>query len=100
MKSKRSIYIQHSSLIGQLVKKLNLLNREQKVCYGLTIPQCYTIETLGHKDQQTMKELSAGMGVSISTMTRVVDILVRNGILVRKGNPDDRREVRRVCAAG
>ena len=88
------IYIQYSSLIGQLVHKLNVLNREQKICYGLTLPQCFTIETLGQKNDQTMNQLSKGMGVSLSSMTRVVDVLVRDGILLRHENPQDRREVR------
>ena len=92
--SRDTIYVQYSSLIGQLIRKLNVLNREQKVCYGLTLSQCYTIEILGQKENQTMKELSHDMGVSLSSMTRVVDVLVRDRILARQENPDDRREVR------
>lgn len=94
MKTKKTICSQYSSLIGQLIRKLNVLNKEQKICYGLTPPQCYTIETLGQKCNQTMKELSQDMGVTVSTMTRVVDVLVRINIVTRKENPADRREVR------
>jgi len=94
MRSTKTIYIKYYSLIGQLIRKLNVLNREKKVCYGLTLPQCYTIENLGRQTQQSMKELSQDMGVSLSTMTRAVDLLVRDGFIVRKENPTDRREVR------
>ena len=92
--NRETIYIQYSSLIGQLIRKLNVLNREQKICYGLTLSQCYTIEILGQQGNQTMKDLSNGMAVSISSMTRVVDVLVRDQILMRQENPNDRREVR------
>jgi DNA-binding MarR family transcriptional regulator len=40
-----------------------------------------------------MNELSRDMGVTISTMTRAVDVLVRNDIVIRKENPKDRRQV-------
>ena len=33
------------------------------------------------------------MGVTLSTMTRVVDLLVRDGYIKRNNNPSDRREV-------
>jgi len=93
MKTKNSSYNEFSFLVGQLVRKLNLLNRDQKICYGLTMPQCYTIETLAQKGMFTMNKLSREMGVSISTMTRIIDILVRDEVVWRKTNPEDRRQV-------
>ena len=69
-----------SRLVGELFRKLNLLNRDQKVCYGITLSQCCTIESL---DQ----------GVTLSTMTRVVDVLVRDGVVRRESSPGDRRKV-------
>lgn len=86
-------YGRYSYLMGQLVRKLNLLNKDQKVCYGLTIPQCYTIETLGRKGKMTMNELSRELGTAISTVTRVVDLLVRDEVVGRSDNPEDRRKV-------
>jgi DNA-binding MarR family transcriptional regulator len=82
-----------SQLVGQIIRKLNILNRDQKVCYGLTLPQCYTIETLGQKELLPMNELSRLQGVTVSTMTRVVDVLVRDEIVERVDSPGDRRKV-------
>lgn len=82
-----------SSLMSGLIRKLNLLNKDQKVCYGLTLPQCGAIETLDRMGMQPMNELSRQMGVTISTMTRIVDILVRDGFLLRQESPEDRRKV-------
>ncbi|MCP4219726.1 MAG: MarR family transcriptional regulator [bacterium] len=81
------------SILGQAFRKLTVLNKEQKTCYGLTIQQCATIETLGRKELLSMNDLSGQLGVSISTMTRVVDVLVRDGILERTNKPGDRRKV-------
>ena len=41
----------------------------------------------------TMNQLSREQGVTLSTMTRVVDVLVRDGVLDRVGSPEDRRKV-------
>lgn len=90
---KVSSYEQFGYLLGQLIRSLNLLNKENKVCYGLTLPQCYTIEALGQFGNQTMQSLSEYLGVTISTMTRVVDVLVRDRLLGRQRNRDDRRQV-------
>ncbi len=86
-------YTKFSSLMTRLIRKLNLLNRDQKICYGLTLPQCGAIETLLRKGMLPMNDLSRQMGVTISTMTRIVDILVRDNIVTRRENPGDRRKV-------
>ncbi len=93
MKTNESSDTRFAALMSRLIRRLNLLNRDQKVCYGLTLPQCGAVETLNRKGMLPMKELSREMGVTISTMTRVIDILVRDGIVTRKENPDDRRKV-------
>jgi DNA-binding MarR family transcriptional regulator len=82
-----------SRLVGTLIRSLSLLDRDQKVCCGVTVSQCYTVETLAQRRILSMNELSEEMGVAISTMTRVVDILVRDGLVARKSNPEDRRRV-------
>lgn len=80
-------------LVGELFRKLNLLNRDQKVCYGITLSQCCAIETLDQKGLLPMNELSQCQGVTLSTMTRVVDVLVRDGVVRRESSPGDRRKV-------
>jgi DNA-binding MarR family transcriptional regulator len=80
-------------ILYTLIRRLNLLNRDQKVCYGMTMSQCLTIETLSLHPCLKMKDLSTEMGLSISTMTRIVDILVRDNILKRRKKAEDRRQV-------
>jgi len=93
MSAEEKFFNDFSLLISQLIRKLNLLERDEKVCLGVTISQCYTIETLARKDKLSMKELSQEMGVAVSTMTRILDILVRDTLAKRENNPKDRRSV-------
>jgi len=93
MSAEEKFFNDFSLLISQLIRKLNLLERDEKVCLGVTISQCYTIETLARKDKLSMKELSQEMGVAVSTMTRILDILVRDALAKRENNPKDRRSV-------
>jgi len=86
-------YNEFSLFVSQLVKKLSLLNRDQKSCYGLTMSQCFTIEALAQNGMLTMNKLSQELGVTVSTMTRIIDILLRDGKVNRRDNPDDRRQV-------
>jgi len=93
MKAKNSNESKFSHLVTELFRKLNLLNRDQKVCYGITLSQCCAIEILDQKGLLSMNDLSQSQGVTISTMTRVVDVLVRDNVLQRTGSPKDRRKV-------
>ena len=93
MKAKSPEYGEFSGLIGRLIRSLSLLERDQKNCCGTTMSQCYTIETLAQGGGLSMHELSKDMGVTMSTMTRVIDVLVRDGVVARGSNPEDRRKV-------
>lgn len=84
---------QFPELINQLIRRLSLLNRDQVVCYGVTLQQCYILDTLEREGLLTMNELSRSQGVSVSTMTRAIDVLVRDEIVERLDSPGDRRKV-------
>ena len=79
--------------IDQIMRKLTVLDRSEKFCYGVTISQCYAIETLYKKKSLSMNELSSFLGVAISTLTRILDILFRDGIITRNHSSEDRRKV-------
>jgi DNA-binding MarR family transcriptional regulator len=80
-------------LMSQLARKLNILDRDEKLCYGVTVQQSYIIEVLCRHGSLTMNELSKKVGVAVSTMTRICDVIVRNGITKRRINPADRRQI-------
>ena len=80
-------------LTSEFVKLYNLLDRDKKACCGVTVQQCYTLLAFEKKGKMTMNELRAELGLSSSTMTRNVDILVRRGYLKRVRDDNDRRLV-------
>ena len=67
----------------------------------MTIAQSYTLLAFPEENFVTMRELSERMSVANSTMTRMIDQLVRRELVHREASPDDRRVVRaRLTAAG
>jgi DNA-binding MarR family transcriptional regulator len=80
-------------LISEFIKLYNLLDRDEKACYEVTVQQCCTLLAFEKRSKMTMNELSVELGLSSSTMTRNVDILVRRGYLERVRDDNDRRLV-------
>jgi DNA-binding MarR family transcriptional regulator len=69
------------------------LNRDDKICYGLTWPQAFTIETLSREGRLFMSALGERLGVKESTATRILNLLVRDNLVERKPGEQDRRQV-------
>ncbi|MBC8185831.1 winged helix-turn-helix transcriptional regulator [candidate division KSB1 bacterium] len=82
-----------SAIMSQCIQKIIALDRAEKVCYGVTISQAYTIGAIHKSEIITMKELSQQLGLAISTLTRIVDVLVRDDIVCRNQSQQDRRKV-------
>ena len=61
---------------------------------GLTLPQMRLLWTLRDEDGQPMGALAEHLGVNPSTITGHVDRLVRQGLVRREEDVDDRRIVR------
>jgi len=61
--------------------------------FNLTVPQSYTLLTIFDHGMITMNELSNLSRVTQTTMTRTVDILVRDGYIERIRNEEDRMVV-------
>jgi DNA-binding MarR family transcriptional regulator len=61
---------------------------------GLTIPQMHLLWTLRDEDGQSVGALAEHLGVNPSTITGHVDRLVRQNLVRREEDADDRRIVR------
>jgi len=61
---------------------------------GLTVPQVNALEELTREDGLSLKELSARMGLSHSTVSGIVDRLERRGFVGRRTDSKDRRYIR------
>jgi len=62
----------------------------------ITIPQFIALNIIAKKECPKMSDLSAELGVTLGNMTMMIDRLVKEGFVERKGDPLDRRVVR-VC---
>ena len=75
-------------------RRLNALQRAEKCCYGVTMSQCVTLETLHQQGRMPIHSLAEQLGLESSTMTRVVDVLERDGRVRRvRDESGDRRRV-------
>ena len=84
--------------VGYLVKKLvrvfQLFERDQIKIFGVTTSQCYCLLELLNLDNPTMFELSQKLNLNTSTVTRLVDNLVRDKLVERGRDESDRRIVK------
>lgn len=80
--------------LSRLYQRFNALQRGEKRCFGVTMSQCVTLELLHQEGPKTVRVLADRLGLETSTLTRVVDVLVRDGLLRRtRDEKGDRRRV-------
>ena len=77
-----------------LYQRFNALQRGEKRCFGVTLSQCLTLELLHQRGPLTIRDLAAQLGLDATTVTRAVDVLVRDQNLLReRDEKGDRRRV-------
>lgn len=60
----------------------------------ITMPQFIVLDIIGRRGEYKMSDVAKFLGVTTAATTGIVDRLVREGYLVRKSDPDDRRIIR------
>lgn len=80
-------------MVKHMVRHFQLIERDQIKPLGFTTSQCYSLMELLEHGNMTMQELSERMNLNSSTMTRVVDKLVRDKYILRSRSENDRRIV-------
>jgi DNA-binding MarR family transcriptional regulator len=76
--------------LTELARRYQFRNRDEICCYGLTVSQCYALQTL-QEGAHTTGALSGKLGLDISSTTRLVDELVRKKLVHRKRGDKDGR---------
>jgi DNA-binding MarR family transcriptional regulator len=61
---------------------------------NLSVPQVDLLKLLNASDGQSLKELSAQLGLAHSTVSGIVDRLEKRQLIQRRPDPDDKRFVR------
>ncbi|MDW7671765.1 MAG: MarR family winged helix-turn-helix transcriptional regulator [Bacillota bacterium] len=79
--------------VQHLVRVMQLFERDQIKPHGFTTSQAYVLTQLNAVPELTMNELSEKLNARTSTMTRIVNNLVRDGFIQRKRDDSDRRIV-------
>ena len=84
---------QFGEILSAMIRSFIAFERSEIFCCGVTMSQCSTILAIGKRGKMTMNELSEWMSLATSTMTRIVDNLVRDGYIERTQDDQDRRVV-------
>lgn len=82
-----------SLLVQKLVRAFQLFERDQIKVHNFTTTQCYTLLALYENGAMSMQDLSDKMNLQSSTMTRIVDKLVKDQFIHRGRDENDRRVV-------
>ena len=90
---RRSATTLHRALT-EFVRQYQFRNRNEICCYGITVSQCYLLDALSTHGGLSMQELAGHLYLKISTVTRLVDALVRKNLVRRQKDAEDRRIVR------
>lgn len=90
-KSTDTQILQFHQQIVELIKKYQFRDRNQICCFGISVSQCYILEALHTHGALTMNELAKKMYLKISTVTRVVEQLVKKKYVKREEGINDRR---------
>jgi len=83
-----------SRRMSDLVRRLQLLERDAKSPLGLTLPQSHALHALRGAGSLRMQELAASLGLAQSTVTRLVAPLKRMSLLDRRPDRKDGRATR------
>ncbi|MFO8060781.1 MAG: MarR family transcriptional regulator [Bacillota bacterium] len=89
-------------LMTSVAAAIQATEADEARCCGLTRSQCRMLcEVARRGELSSLTDLSGGLGLDLSTVSRVVDGLVREGLMVRRPDREDRRKIRlSLTAAG
>jgi DNA-binding MarR family transcriptional regulator len=77
-----------------LVRNLGFLDKSEASCCGTTIGQCHSIIEIGAAQEISLNELADILKLDNSTISRTVNNLVEQQLVVREIDPQDRRYIK------
>lgn len=80
-------------LLQKAVRTFQLLEREQIRVHGFTSSQCYILLEIYKHQTLSINEISEKMRLEISTVSRIMNNLVRDELILRKRSVFDKRVV-------
>jgi DNA-binding MarR family transcriptional regulator len=79
--------------LSSIARRVSRMRSVEVCCGGLTPEQFETLRALEASTDPSMGRLSTALGVDLSTMSRNVSVLQREGYVERTRHPDDSRVV-------
>jgi DNA-binding MarR family transcriptional regulator len=83
-------------LLQKAVRTFQIFERGQIKVHGFTSSQCYIVLEIYKHETLSINEISEKMHLEISTITRIMNNLVRDGLILRKKSSYDKRVVEAV----
>lgn len=80
-------------LLRILIRNLGMLEKSEASCCGTTIAQCHAVVEIGRGSQVSLNELAELLGLDKSTMSRTINNLVEDDLVIREIHPEDRRYI-------
>ena len=82
-----------ASLLAEVAREVTLRQASDVCCGELTLEQFQTLQAISASGQRSISSLSTQLRVDLSTMSRNVTVLERNGYLLRARSAEDGRVV-------
>ena len=79
--------------IPKIVKGLSFIRSRSSLTKKLNFSQELVLASLYKKESLKMREISDETGINITAVTGIMDGLIKNKCVVRKNDPNDRRNV-------
>lgn len=79
--------------LRQLVRKIDRRLRSEVQCCGVGYLMSHILLELDAAEPLSLKQLQEALDVDKATLSRSVELLVKDGLVGRTANPDDRRSI-------
>lgn len=86
-------YATYSFLLDRTARKVKQFaqRRFKELGFEVTVDQWIILKKLGEHENLSQKELAELVSKDTPTLTRIIDLLVEKGLVIRKTDPEDRR---------
>jgi len=81
-------------IVRILVRNLGLLEKTEAGCCGVTLAQCHAIVEIGRVKEISLNSLAELLNLDKSTMSRTVDNLVKQNLVLREVHSENRRYIK------
>jgi DNA-binding MarR family transcriptional regulator len=78
---------------GPLIMRTIVCHMRSRAPAGVTVPQFRTLIFLSRHEGACLSDVTAHSGLTLATMSKVIDVLVKRGLVLREVSPEDRRRI-------